>query len=147
MGGAPKLAAMFSQQKSVQERLTPVLQIYAVALLGYFLNLVLSAALRALGRPTVTCLAFLVFYYPVMLPLAYLLGFPRRLGLLGMYSAYAIGVMGVMATEALVMSRISFERTVQDCRDQQSVADELKTSEHAAELPIRLSAGPLVSSP
>jgi MATE family multidrug resistance protein len=56
---------------------------------------VAGGVLRGMGRPQVAALANLFGYYVVALPLAYLLGFQARLGLIGIWIALAVGLLAV----------------------------------------------------
>eukprot|EP00747_Dinoflagellata_sp_TGD_P183803 gnl/TRDRNA2_/TRDRNA2_38952_c0_seq1.p1 gnl/TRDRNA2_/TRDRNA2_38952_c0~~gnl/TRDRNA2_/TRDRNA2_38952_c0_seq1.p1 ORF type:complete len:472 (-),score=41.82 gnl/TRDRNA2_/TRDRNA2_38952_c0_seq1:314-1729(-) len=114
--GARGLAAAFSTELDVQERLVPLLRLYAFTMLPDYLNLVVAGLLRALGRPGPAAVAYPLVYYFLMLPLAYLLAFILDFGVLGMYFAYAAVSILLLGILALALARTSVDTAVADCR-------------------------------
>lgn len=97
---AAPLSAQFSEDRALQDELVPLLRLLGFSQTCEFVMATLSSALRAANHPKVGPIVIVSFYYPVVVPFAYILAFPAGLGTLGMWLSYTggtIAVSGILA--------------------------------------------------
>jgi len=114
--GAPWFSAAFTPQPSVQEYLTPLVRLYSLAFLGDCLNQVATRIMRALNRPRTAAVAYPLLYC-LMLPLAFVLAFPRGLQVMGMFYAYTITAFALVCIMAVTYRRTSMDAVVRECQE------------------------------
>lgn len=98
------LPALYSEDAGVIALAARLLPIAAAFQLFDGLQAVAGGILRGMGRPDAGAALSLVCYYVIALPLGYVLGFVAELGLPGVWSALALGLV-ILAASLLLQVR------------------------------------------
>jgi len=109
LAGAAPLSERFSLQHEFGDREAPLLRLLGLSQCLEFVNVTWCSILRAANRPKVGPTLIVLFYYTVMIPFAWVLAFPAKLGTFGMWLSYTIGCMIVCVILSMAVRRTSFE--------------------------------------
>jgi hypothetical protein len=81
-----------------------------------------NASISISGRVLITsCVVNLFAYYAIAMPISFGTGFGLKWGLIGLWSGPAIALFLVFAIESYIISKINWERSVEDAKMRNSM--------------------------
>ena len=96
-----ELAALFTDDRAVQEAAIPLLRIAAVFQLSDSVQAVSAGALRGVGATRFSFVANVIGHYAIATPVAVLLGFTAGLGAAGLWWGLSLGLTCVALAQAI----------------------------------------------
>lgn len=96
-----QLAALFTDERAVQEAAIPLLRIAAVFQLSDSVQAVSAGALRGVGATRFSFVANVIGHYAIATPVAILLGFTAGLGAAGLWWGLSLGLTCVALAQAI----------------------------------------------
>eukprot|EP00879_Flechtneria_rotunda_P024520 GHRR01025996.1.p2 GENE.GHRR01025996.1~~GHRR01025996.1.p2 ORF type:complete len:167 (+),score=33.02 GHRR01025996.1:36-536(+) len=103
---------VFTEDLSIREATAAVVPAVAASVVGDGMVAVLSSVLRASGRQAIGALFNIAGYWGVCLPLAYVLGFYYKMGVLGFWVALSLSTAMQAVAFGLLISRFDWHNEV-----------------------------------
>ena len=109
---ARRVAEFYTADPATVDKTVEILMIYLLHFPADFIQLVLSSAIRALGREKLGSLTFLVCFYFIAIPASYALCFTANLRVKGLMYGLVIGVYCLTIWMLVIFYQVDWDRQV-----------------------------------